>query len=78
MTYICRGHRIQLLLVARVAALASAQVQWRSPMNSASTARVDPRLSTKGTAKLVLLLLQSLSDLFIALLLARLVLWEHG
>lgn len=76
MTYICRGHRIQLFFVARIATLARAQVQRSCPVDSAATSRMDPRLSAQRTSKLVLLLLQALPRLFVALLLTRLVLKE--
>lgn len=74
MTYICRGHGIQFLLVARVPALDRVQVQRCRSMDPPPAARMEPRLPAQRATKLVLLFLQSLPRLLIPLLLARFVL----
>lgn len=73
-TYICRGHCIQFLLIARIATLSRSQVQRRGPMNSPAAARMDPRLPPQRPSKLVLLLFEPLPRLLVPLLLAGLVL----
>lgn len=76
LTYICRGHGIQFLFVARIPALDRVQVERCRPMYSPSSARVDPCFTSQRTAKFVFFLFKTLSRLFVTLLLACFILEE--
>lgn len=74
-TYIGHRHLVQLLLLARVAALAArSQIQGRRPVNPTSASGMDPSLFAQGTAEFLLLGFRTFPQFLVAFLLTCLVL----